>query len=184
MPYKLIMGAGWSAPPKNQKRKITSFDLPMQARIKKKSTTLFHIFFSFFFGSHFPLSVLPLYFLTYPSQISFKSMASFFTNGYFMNICIYMQICVSNFNLINSYYVNFMYIFRIDFLALDNELVCSFLGKTTSLAPSIFLLSIVYCTVLSPGGLFLYLIWYVHQCHSCLVHICAFMLVRLHEHSF
>lgn len=53
----------------------------------------------------------------------------FFTNCYCMLICIYTYILKHN--LFSLYIVNPMYIFKTDHLALDNQLMCSSLGKTT-----------------------------------------------------
>jgi hypothetical protein len=50
----------------------------------------------------------------------------------------------------NKYSVACMYIIRADHLVLDNQLVCSSLGKTTSFAPSFLQLSIVLCVGLRP----------------------------------
>lgn len=47
-----------------------------------------------------------------------------------------------------------MYVFRVDHLTLDNQLVCSFLGSTISTAPSFHQLFIVICVEMEPPGLF------------------------------
>lgn len=38
-----------------------------------------------------------------------------------------------NDNLLNLYNVTFLYVFRAEHLVLGNQLVCSFLGKTSSI---------------------------------------------------
>lgn len=53
----------------------------------------------------------------------------FSTNSYCTLICIYTYI--RKHNLLSLYIVNLMHIFKIDHLALDNQLMCSYLGKTT-----------------------------------------------------
>ena len=57
--------------------------------------------------------------------------------------------------MMNPYNVACRYVFKMDHLALDNQLVCSLLGKATSPALSFPQLPIVLCVGCRPSGFFL-----------------------------
>jgi hypothetical protein len=110
----------------------------------------------------------PLLPITFP-YFSFKFMV-FFCNCYCMNththyICMYVYIYVyiyvyvyiyiySTYNPFIPYDLTCMYVLRAGCLAVNNQLLCSSLGKTPSPVLSSPQLPIVLCVILRPGGLF------------------------------
>lgn len=77
----------------------------------------------------FPSSLFSLQSLPFIPPHCRSNRWPFFTNSSCMLICIYTYILKHN--LFSLYVVNLIYILKIDHLALDNQLICSFLGKTT-----------------------------------------------------
>lgn len=116
-----------------------------------------YVFF-YFWGCNLIATFLPSHSCSKPFLIplpdSFKFMISFFINCYCMHVYICLYIHIAKQNLQSSHNATCMYIFRSDHLILDNLLVCSSLGKTTSPAPRIAQLPIVICVGLRPHGLF------------------------------
>lgn len=95
--------------------------------------------FLFYFWDYFDIfnyEISPFPFLSSNLHrlVSFKFMVSFLflTNCYCMHICI----CVysTQYNQLNLHNATW-YVFRADYLALENQLECSSLGKTTSPTP-------------------------------------------------
>lgn len=66
---------------------------------------------------------------------------------------MYVYIHILEFRLFSSY-VTCMYVFRADYLTLNNELMCSSMGKTSSLSRKFLQLPMVLCEGLKPHGLF------------------------------
>lgn len=64
-----------------------------------------------------------------------------------------MCVCVPKYNVLSVYNVVCMYVFRADHLTLDNQSVCSSLGKATSLAPNFPQLPRVPCAELRLCGI-------------------------------
>lgn len=91
---------------------------------------------------------------------------------------MYVYIHILKFRLFSPY-VTCMYVFRTDCLALNNQLMCSSMGKTSSLSSKFLQLPMVLCEGLKPHGLLLYLLWLVQRYHTCSVHGWAVMLVTL-----
>lgn len=114
---------------------------------------------------------------------TFKFMTSFFTNFYCMHICIHTHI--PTYHMFSPYNVIFMCVFRVDCLALDNQLVFSFLGKITSPVPNFPQLLIVLCAGLRPCALFyLYSICRIYWYHPSSGHIWGVVFVRIYGCSF
>lgn len=69
-----------------------------------------------------------------------------FSHQLLLKTCMYF-ICIDipKYNLLSLYNVNSLYVFKDDHLALDNQRVCSSLGRTNS---------VVFCIGLRPHGLF------------------------------
>jgi hypothetical protein len=61
---------------------------------------------------------------------------------------------VPKYNLLSSHHLTFMYVFRADHLAPDNQLVCSSLGRATYPAPSFTQLPIVVSVASRSMGFF------------------------------
>lgn len=78
----------------------------------------------------------------YSSLLAFYYMASLFINCYCMNTCICIFICIPKYKLLSPYNVTCMYFFS-GYLVLDNQLVCSSPGRTTSPSPSCAQLPVV-----------------------------------------
>lgn len=77
------------------------------------------------------------------------------TCGMWTYIHIHTNMSIPDYNLISLYNVNFMYVFRAYHLAQDKEIVCSSLGKTTSLISGFPWVLIVCYVGLSPHISFL-----------------------------
>lgn len=108
-----------------------------------------------------------------PPLLSFKSMASFFTNGYCMNIWTYMYF--SKCNTLSPYNATCMYASRAEPGAL--RMACSSLGKVTSQnlsVPRLLYSSLCRAEALwvFPGG-----VRQVHRCHPSSAHVWAGILV-------
>lgn len=67
---------------------------------------------------------------------------------------MYVYIHILKFRLFSPY-VTCMYVFRTDCLALNNQLMCSSMGKTSSLSSKFLQLPMVLCEGLKPHGLLL-----------------------------
>lgn len=82
-------------------------------------------------------------------------MASFVINYYstHISICIYMSI--PQYSLSNAYNVTCIYVFRADHLVLDNQWVCSFLGRATPFIHIFPRWPVVLCVGLRPLSFFL-----------------------------
>lgn len=74
--------------------------------------------------------------LLHAFPLSFIFMALFFLRCQFMRICVCVFIPIPKCNLLGSYTVTRMSVFRTDCVAWDNQSVCSCLGRTSSPALS------------------------------------------------
>lgn len=106
--------------------------------------------------------------------LSFKSMASFFTNGYCMNIWTYMYF--SKCNTLSPYNATCMYASRAEPGALQ-WLACSSLGKVTS--QNLSIPRLLYSSLCRAEALWVFPcgVRQVHQCHPSSAHVWAGILV-------
>lgn len=95
-------------------------------------------------------------------------------------ICIYMYICKYYWLILHN--ATCLCVSIADHLTLDNQLECSFLGKTTCPTHSFLQFSAVLCRAetslacRSP-------VWQDHRCCLCSAHVCIVMWVRLYRCS-
>lgn len=73
--------------------------------------------------------------------------------------------------MLSLYNINCIYIFKVDHLVLHNQLVCSSLGKTISLALCIPQLPVVLCEWNEVSRAFACLLWHVY----CWFLLCSFL---------
>lgn len=86
-----------------------------------------------------------------PSHIPLHTLLQIHGLFFYVITCMYVYVYrhIPKYNLFSPRNVTCMYVFRAEHLALDKQLVCSSLGKTSSLAPSFPQFKLLY----TPTGL-------------------------------
>lgn len=88
--------------------------------------------------SSFNVNNCPFLFISQNSSVnpshSLSNSAFLFASIAIACICVFIYTCMPKYRLLNLYNVTHMHVFRADLLAPHNSLVCSSLGKVTSLA--------------------------------------------------
>lgn len=128
----------------------------------------------------YPFPVLPSNLRMYFILLSLKSMASFFTKCYYMNVCICIEIYIYIPNITTWKYITLIScVFLYWPLVLDKQLVYFFLWRT------IYLCSQLYSVETKILKVELRLVdWHVSRSFHCSTHIWAVILASLPENKF
>lgn len=91
----------------------------------------------------------------------------------------YMYVYIPKYHLLGAYNITCMFMLSADYSALDNQILCFSMQRTSSLIPSFLKLFIVLCVRLSKALLSFLMMFGMLTCHSCLAHIWVVMFMRL-----